>query len=107
MSLTIYLTAVRPTTVYSCDITHNLTTMAEKAGLYEALWIPENKNWTHAEDIIPFLERGLAELKQKPDYFKKFNPSNDWGNYENLVEFVEGYLKSCKENPDAEIEANR
>lgn len=41
MSLDVYLTAVRPTEVFSANITHNLGEMADKAGIYKACWRPE------------------------------------------------------------------
>lgn len=113
--------------IYSANITHNLGTMANKAGIYEALWrphrlkegynIPENnheaewkfedENKTTAKDIIPFLEKGLTDLKARPEYFKTFNPSNGWGTYEGLVRFVENYLNACIEYPDADVEVSR
>ena len=113
--------------VYSANITHNLNTMADKAGIYEALWrphrlkegynIPENnheaeckfedENKTTAKDIIPLLEKGLTDLKARPEYFKTFNPSNGWGTYEGLVSFVENYLNACIEYPGADVEVSR
>jgi hypothetical protein len=93
--------------IYSDNITHNLGKMADAAGIYSALWRPDEMDWTHAHDIIPELESGLKELKADPERFKKFNPENGWGNYENLVEFVEKYLNACRENPSAEIEVSR
>ena len=112
---------------YSANITHNLGTMAEKAGIYEALWrphrlkenydIPENnneaewefeeKNITFAKDIIEILEKGLNDLKERPKYFKQFDSPNGWGLYIHFVPFVEKYLKACKEHPDAKIEISR
>ncbi len=114
-------------TVYDANITHNLGKMADEAGIYEALWRPhrlkegynilesdhqaewkfEEENKTTAKDIIPFLEKGLADLKSRPEHFEKFNSSNGWGTYEHFVPFVEKYLEACKEYPDAIIEVSR
>lgn len=113
--------------VYNSNITHNLGEMADKSGIYEALWrphrlkedynIPENdyfaeyefeeKTTTKAKDIIDFLEKGLADLKARPDYFKKFNSPNGWGMYEQFVPFVEEYLNACKEFPEAIVRTCR
>lgn len=113
--------------VYWANITHNLNTMAGEAGIYEALWRPhrlkegynisendhqaewkfEEENTTLAKDIIPFLEKGLSDLKTRPEYFEKFNSPNGWGMYEHFVPFVEKYLEACKEYPDAIIEVSR
>src|SRR5947209_3501591 len=89
--------------VYSGNITHNLGEMAEKAGIYYALWRPEEKGWKQAKDIILVLEKGLKKLKSKPEYFEKFNAPNVWGTYKHFVPFVEEYLNACKEYPDAII----
>lgn len=93
--------------VYEANITHNLGTMADKAGIYYALWRPDEKDWKYAKDIIKPLEKGLAKLKSKPEYFQQFNSENGWGMYEHFVPFVEEYLTACKEYPDAEIGISR
>lgn len=107
MSLDVYLRKVQPCDVYEANITHNLTEMAKEAGLYEALWRPEELKVTWAHQLKPFLKKGLKRLKQEPERFKKFNPKNGWGSYDNLVSFVEKYLEACKENPDSYIEISR
>ena len=112
---------------YWANITHNLGTMADKAGIYEALWRPhrlkenynisendheadlkfEEENKITAKDIIPFLEKGLADLKARPEYFKTFNSPNGWGMYKHFVPFVEEYLNACKKYPDAIVSVSR
>jgi hypothetical protein len=96
--------------VYENNITHNLTEMADKAKIYNALWHPENlelENPVKAEDIIPLLEKGLKDLEDRPEYFEKFNSPNGWGLYEHFVPFVRNYLKACKEFPQALVEVDR
>ena len=103
MSLDVTLTAVRRTSVFEYNITHNLNEMADKAGIYEVLWRPDEIDTIYANQIINKLEVGLILLKEKPEYFKQFNPENGWEDYEGLIKFVEEYLEACKRNPDAEI----
>ena len=93
--------------VYWANITHNLNAMAEAAKIYEALWRPKNIDAKQAKDIIELLEIGLTDLKNRPEYFEKFNSPNGWGMYEHFVPFVENYLNACKENPEAIIEISR
>ena len=93
--------------IYSSNITHNLGEMADKAGIYYALWRPEEIGKEKAADIIDILKTGLADLKARPEYFEQFNSSNGWGMYENFVPFVENYLNACIANPDAIIEISR
>ena len=89
--------------LYWSNITHNLNKMADKAGIYEALWRPEEKGYKVAKDIIEIVEAGLKELKKRSEYFKGFNPENGWGTYEQLVNFTEEYLEACKKYPEAII----
>lgn len=93
--------------VFSRNITHNLNKMAAEAGIYEALWRPEEIGITTAEQLIDRLQAGIKWLEAKPDFFKQFNPSNGWGNYEGLVDFVRDYLKACKEHPKAIVRVSR
>lgn len=113
--------------VYWANITHNLGEMASEAGIYEALWRPyklrydykefelyadteyefEEKCLIKAEDIIEVLERGLADLKARPDHFETFNSPNGWGMYKHFVPFVEKYLNACKEFPETIVKVSR
>lgn len=92
--------------VYDNNITHNLSGMANVAGIYEAIWHPEDIPINKAGDLIDLLSSGLRKLKNSPDVCKEFNPSNRWGSYEGLVEFVESYLEACTRFPEAGIRAN-
>lgn len=94
-------------TLFEANITHNLNKMADQAGIYEALWRPEEIDCKIAHDLIGKLGLGLDVLKKEPEHFKQWNPSNGWGNYENLVSFVERYLNACIENPNAIISVSR
>lgn len=93
--------------VYWANITHNLSGMAKNAGIYQALWRPEEIGAEKAGDIIEILEKGLNDLVSKPEHFKQFNSPNGWGTYDNFVRFVENYLNACKENKNAMIFISR
>jgi len=88
---------------YSANITHNLTSMADAAGLYKACWHPYDIGIKRAGDLAPVLREGLVKLLKDPAKYKKFNPENGWGDYELLVRFVTDYAIACEEHPDAEI----
>lgn len=93
--------------VYWANITHNLNTMAEKAGIYKELWRPDEIGATHAKDIIEPLKEGLQKMVSDPVYFEGFNSPNGWGTYENFLPWIVKYLKACQENPNALIEVDR
>lgn len=94
-------------TVYTRNITHNLTTMAKKAGIYKTMWHPEDIGANKAKDICPLLADGLRRLLSEPDKFKEFNPENGWGDYDGLVDFVFDYSRACGRYPEATIEICR
>lgn len=79
MSLDVYLVETVPTDVYEANITHNLNTMADEAGIYNHLWRPEEVGARVARDLIKPLSVGLALLLSDPERFKKINPENGWG----------------------------
>ena len=106
MSLDVWLTAIRPTEVYSSNITHNLSKMAAEVGIYDCLWRPETIGISKAEQLIEPLEKGLAELKARPEHYKQFDASNGWGVYPDFIRFVEKYLEACKANTDAIVEVS-
>lgn len=95
------------TEVYSANITHNLNTMAEMAGIYYYLWRPDEIGVTIAKQLIVPLALGLKELRSDPDKFKLYNPPNGWGTYDGLVKFVLDYLVACVEHPEATIYVSR
>jgi hypothetical protein len=93
--------------VYSANITHNLNTMAEAAGIYKHLWRPDEIKVTVARELIEPLTNGLNRLTADPHRFKQLNPPNGWGDYEGLVSFVRAYLDACREFPEATVEVCR
>lgn len=97
----------KPNVVYTSNITHNLWEMAEAAGIYKALWRPEEIGCTYAKDIILLLEGWLKNLKRAPVKYSKYNSEKGWWTYVNFVPFVEKYLEACKEYPEAKIEISR
>ena len=90
--------------LFSSNITHNLNTMAEEAGIYKALWRPDEL-WENptANKLIPHLEAGLLKLKSHPEHYKQFDASNGWGTYKDFVPFVEKVLIACKKHPKASV----
>jgi len=115
MSLDVYLVVKADTgnketeniTVFDSNITHNLNTMADKAGIYYHCWRPEELNISKASDIIKPLKDGLDRLNKDPEYFKQFNAKNGWGLYDHFVPWVEEYLNACIQYPNATISISR
>ena len=107
MSLDVTLKVVRPTEIYSDNITHNLGDMAEAAGIYTVLWRPDELGIEKAGELIEPLRAGLALLKSDPERFKQYDSPNGWGMYEHFVPFVENYLHACEDCPEADVSVSR
>jgi hypothetical protein len=107
MGLYVSLTLVKETEIYSDNITHNLTEMAEEAGIYMHLWRPEEIGIEKAWELIEPLKAGIARLKSDPERFRAFDSPNGWGLYIHFLPFVERYLEQCEYNPDATISVSR
>jgi hypothetical protein len=90
-------------TVYTANITGNLTRMATAAGIYQHLWRPDEIGVEKAWQLIRPLEEGLLRLLSDPGEYRAHNPANGWGTYEGLVKFVTDYLIACRDNPDADV----
>lgn len=93
--------------VFEANITHNLGTMADKSGIYQYLWRPDELNITEAKELIEPLTKGLKDMKERPEYYKQFEASNGWGLYKHFVPWIEKYLEACIEYPDAIINVSR
>ena len=93
--------------IYSRNITHNLGKMADAAGVYEALWRPDEHGLVKAGQLVETLTLGLEALRADPDKFAPYEPENKWGSYDGLVAFVADYLEACKSHPDALVRVSR
>lgn len=107
MSLDVYLEGPEGQELYLANITHNLNTMAEEAGIYECLWRPDEHGITHARQIIEPLEKGVSLLATQKERFEAFNAPNGWGKWENFLPWCAKYLQACRDNPDALVKVSR
>lgn len=108
MSLDVYLNCDKcGAQCFEANITHNLTRMADAAGIYQHLWRPEELGISKAGELIEPLQQGLQLLVSDPARFKKFDPENGWGDYHGLVRFVTNYLEACRKAPDSDISTCR
>lgn len=94
-------------TLYDANITHNLGAMAEAAGIYKHLWCPEEIGIYAAGDLIVPLEKAIADMERRPQFYKQFNAKNGWGTYDNFLPWIRKYINACREYPNAKIEVSR
>ena len=103
MSLDISLIETSPHEVYSANITHNLTSMADALNIYQYLWRPENCGVYFAYELIDVLNRAIVELRNNPEKYKKFDSPNGWGIYDDFLPWLEDLAQACKKHPEAKI----
>lgn len=103
MSLDVYLEQLKPTKVFSSNITHNLNKMAVEAGIYEVVWRPEENGIKEAAQLIEPLRKAIKDMKADPARFKKHDAANGFGVYEHFLPWLEKYLAACEENPEASV----
>ncbi len=93
--------------LFSANITHNLGAMAREAGIYMALWRPEEIDATKAKQVYPILAEGLMKLVGEPSHYKQFDAPNGWGKWEHFIRFVAEVTEACRDYPEATIHASR
>ena len=92
MSLDVYLEDDGGETLYSANITHNLTRMADESGIYKCLWRPDENGITHARQIIDPLSAGVVLLATQKSRFEALNAPNGWGTWKHFLQFCMDYL---------------
>ena len=86
-------------TLYSANVTHNVSKMWCAAGVYDALYNYEGE----ASGIIAVLETGLAHMNDNPEVYTPLNPENGWGDYKGAKKFLAEFLAYCKLHPQADV----
>jgi hypothetical protein len=92
--------------LFAANITHNLSKMANEAGVYGVVWRPEENGITKATQLIEPLAQAFMVMTEDPARFQQYNAANGWGLYEHFVPWLGKYLAACKEHPDADVRAS-
>lgn len=107
MSLDVYLEDDNGKVLYWRNITHNLTKMANTAGIYECLWRPDEIDILIARELIKPISKGIAFLAINRHLCEQYNPPNGWRDWQSLYDFCCDYLKACTEHPLSGIRVSR
>ena len=102
MSLDVYLT-IDGTEVFWANITHNLGKMASEAGIYDALWRPDENGIEKASGVAEVLKERLPDMVARPSHYKQFDSTNGWGMYRDFLPWLAEYLEACEKYPDADV----
>ena len=107
MSLDIYGESKKGNDLFRKNITHNLRTMANAAGVYNALWRAPENNIVQARQLVPILKVGIEKLTSNPEEFYQFNSENGWGTYDQFLPWLKELLEECQTYPNAYIRISR
>lgn len=80
--------------------TYNLVPMHEMSG-----WWPIPDGMTVAE-LRAKLEVALADMKRRPEEYKKLDSPNGWGVYADAIEVVETLIAKCIEFPNGTVKVD-
>ena len=94
-------------TLFGANYTHNGTAMADAAGIYAAVWRPDENGITHAAQLIEPLRVGIAAMEADPARFVAVEPPNKWGSFASFLPWCKEYLAACEANPTATVEVSR
>jgi hypothetical protein len=89
----------------SINITHNVSGMWSKAGIYDAFY--QSDGWTITEPYLAMLRAGLAKFESEYKEFEKLNAANGWGKAENALPFLKKWIEICSANIGCRIRVSR
>lgn len=52
-----------------------------------------------AAEVIPELERAIADMEARPEHYRTMNPPNGWGDYDGALRFLRNILRDAVECP--------
>jgi hypothetical protein len=63
---------------------------------YETYWRDDDgiarRKYYHMPDVLPKLRRGLAELENRPEFYRQFEPENKWGTVEGAIKCIRSWI---------------
>ena len=89
--------------VFDANITHNLHSMANEAGIGDHLWNPYEIDVQKASDLIEPLNKAIMDMEHRPLHYKKFDAYNGWGTYDDFLPWLKNLFEACKLYPNAII----
>ena len=78
----------------SANITWNVRDIILKSTGLE--WKNEQNNG-YVKDVVPFIEKGLLELKTNGDKYLKYESKNGWGTVKGTINFFEQIIKEWED----------
>ena len=86
--------------LYSANITYNVNPMWREAGVFEALMESDGKT---AEEVLPALRRGVADMAAHPAKYKAMDSPNGWGTYADALPWLNELVAAFEKHPKGRI----
>lgn len=94
-------------TLWEANITHNLNTMADEAGIYGIVWRPEENGIRVAGDLTERLSEAIKLMEQNPPRFEQHNAPNGWGLYKHFLPWLKALKDASLMHPNAIVRVSR
>ena len=62
---------------------------------------PDSWREKKCSDLLPFIDKGIKQLRSHREEYRKFEPSNGWGTVETTIIFLDAIRCVCEEYPTA------
>lgn len=92
------------TEAWSRNITHNVTEMWRKAGVYEALYESDGHQ---CKEYTRSLEYGLTAMLESFADYKLLDAANGWGRAEHALAFLWDAYRTFRDNPEGVIHVSK
>lgn len=86
--------------VFHKNITHNVSPMWRKAGVYEALYESEGR---YAREFVEVLANGVRHFEENYAEYEKLNSPNGWGLAEHTLPWLKEVAAAFRQNRDAMV----
>ncbi len=64
---------------------------------------PPSWDGKKCSELLPFIDKGIKQLRSNRQEYRKFEPSNGWGTVETTIVFLDAIRTVCEEYPSAVV----
>lgn len=61
-------------------------------------WDYAQSKWYNVADVLPKIRRGIAELQEHPDKYKRYNAPNGWGTVSSALDALKSLYQCILDN---------
>ena len=102
--LFIYLEDKYGKTIFTQKMDNKLKEIAKVAGIYECLWVPDERGISTAAQMVEPLIEAVTDLVAEQKKYEAFDNSDVW---QDFLQSCSNYLKACRMNPETVVKVSR